>query len=82
MSFLKAIYVIGTNFNVIQALSSFLCPNFELMTRKNDIESTLYPAGLNYFENLNCLITNGKPGHLQFYSFTADKMLFNVNYFH
>lgn len=70
----NSIHLIGTNLSVIQTFSTFICPNF---SSTKDVR-TFYPCGLNYFSNLNCLITNGKPGHLQFYSFNADKLLFNV----
>ena len=80
--------MIGTNLNVIQTYNNFVCPNFltnHYGKKSSDQdwdelnEYTFYPTGLNYFSNLNCLVTNGKPGHLQFYSFTADKLIFNVS---
>jgi len=71
----NSIHLIGTNLSVIQTFSTFICPNFSSTSKDSN---TFYPCGLNYFNNLNCLITNGKPGHLQFYSFNADKLIFNV----
>ena len=76
----NAIHLIGTNLGVIQTFSTFICPNFSSMTSSKDAK-TFYPCGLNYFASLNCLISNGKPGHLQFYSFNSDKLLFNVSDF-
>ena len=75
INFNLAIHLIGTNFNVIQTFSGFLCPNFSNRPKHID---TFYPTGLEYFSHLNSLITNGKPGHLQFYSYNNDKLLFNV----
>lgn len=68
---------------VIQTISSFLCPHFQTVNKEmlKNSNFTLYPTGLNYFNKLNCLVTNGKPGHLQFYSINSDKLLFNVNIF-
>ena len=82
----KAIHLIGTNLNVIQTYNSFVCPNFLANHKKLNKqdwlecnENTFYPTGLTYFAGLNCLITNGKPGHLQFYSYASDKLLFNLD---
>ena len=36
------------------------------------------PAGLHFDPRSSALITNGKPGHLQFYSVQKDKQLYNV----
>ena len=85
----NTIQLIGSNLNVIQTISSFLCPNFtirssSLKSNNNNTSSrieepTLYPTGLNYFSRLNCLVSNGKPGHLQFYSYLQEKLLFNLD---
>lgn len=61
----------------MQTFGGFICPNFSSMSQKN--KNTFFPCGLNYFKNMNALVTNGKPGHLQFYSVNTDKLLFNVN---
>ncbi len=62
--------------NVQQTLCGFLSPKFS--TKLKPFE-TLYPTGLNFFPHLNSLITNGTPGHLQFYSKAHDKLLFNLD---
>jgi NET1-associated nuclear protein 1 (U3 small nucleolar RNA-associated protein 17) len=71
----NTIHLIGTNLNVIQTFSGFLCPKF----CSKQFNDTLYPVGLKYFKPLNCFITNGKPGHLQFYAFNSDKLIFNLD---
>lgn len=63
---------------VLQTFCGFLSPGLAQKSLKSSTE-TLYHTGLNYFSKLNCLVTNGKPGHLQFYSYSSDKLLFNVN---
>ena len=71
----NTIHIIGTNMSVQQTLCGFLSPKLNSLKATD----TLYHTGLNYFSKLNCLMTNGKPGHLQFYSYSSDKLLFNVN---
>lgn len=65
---------------VIQTISTFLCPHFQTINKEilKNSNFSLYPTGLNYFNRLNCLVTNGKPGHLQFFSTNSEKLLFNV----
>lgn len=73
----------SSNFNILQTISGFLCPalknNVNNSSNLTSFEQTLYPAGLSYFAPLNCIVANGKPGHLQFYSFDSEKLLFNVS---
>ncbi|GAB1603818.1 WD repeat-containing protein 75-like [Argonauta hians] len=38
-----------------------------------------YPAGLRYDPNKKALVSNGKPGHLQFYCLHTNKPLFNLD---
>ena len=71
--------MIGTNFSVLQTFSGFVCPNFNSVNNLQQTLSTFYPAGIEYFSRLNCFISNGRPGHLQFYSYSSDKLLFNVS---
>ena len=72
--------MIGTNFSVLQTFSGFVCPNFNSIHSATAATSTIfYPAGIEYFSRLNCFISNGRPGHLQFYSHSSDKLLFNVS---
>ena len=65
----------STTLSVVRTFSSFICANF---SSSKNLQRTFYPCGLSYFKYLNCLVTNGKPGHLQFYSFNAEKLIFNV----
>ena len=39
------------------------------------------PCGMVYDPRTKCLVTNGKPGHLQFYNVETDKQLYNVSYY-
>ena len=71
--FFKASHIIGTNFSILQTFSGFIAPNLTA-NKKNP-----FPSGLNYFSRLNCLVTNGKPGHLQFFKPIYEKLLFNVS---
>ncbi|CAF0710964.1 unnamed protein product [Brachionus calyciflorus] len=77
----NTIHLIGANMKVVQTFSSFLCPNFKTTNKDlvNNMDFTFYPIGLNYFKKLNCIVTNGRPGHLQFYSYSSDKLLFNLD---
>ena len=75
----NSIHLIGSNLGIMQTVSSFICPNFSSIQQKNANANTFYPSKLNYFSHLNCMVTNGKPGHLQFYSFSSDKLMFNVS---
>lgn len=70
----------ATNLDIVQTFGGFLCANFSAQNTKMiaDPNYTLFPAGLTYFNRLNCVISNGKPGHLQFYSIKNEKLLFNV----
>jgi hypothetical protein len=76
----KAIHLLGTNLQVVQTFGGFICPNFSSASARTiaHIDHTLYPTGLTHFPRLNCVVANGKPGHLQFFSFTNDKLLFSV----
>ena len=74
--FIQVIHIISTGFSVLQTFSGFVCPNFAVKSKSTD---TFYPAGLSFFVRLNCFLSNGRPGHLQFYSHSSDKLLFNVN---
>ncbi len=56
-----------------------MCPNFNLVNNLSQTLSTFYIAEIEYFSRLNCFISNGRPGHLQFYSYSSDKLLFNVS---
>lgn len=71
----------SANLNIIQTIAPFLCPNSSSNSAvpKTTEQTGLYPTGLNYFPAMNCIVTNGKPGHLQFYAHVAEKLLFNVN---
>lgn len=73
----NTIHIIGTNMTVQQTFCGFLSPGLGQKSLKST--ETLYHTGLNYFQKLNCLVTNGKPGHLQFYSYSSDKLLFNLD---
>ena len=59
----------------MQTFSGFVAPN--LTVNKQNPFST----GLTYLSRLNCLVTNGKPGHLQFYMPIYEKLLFNVSFY-
>lgn len=39
----------------------------------------VYPTGVNFEPKTGALVTNGLPGHLQFYSVTQDQLLYNVS---
>jgi hypothetical protein len=67
----------SANLNIIQTIAPFICPN--LNATRPPLDISLYPCALNYFPALNCLLTNGKPGHLQFYAHDSEKLLFNVS---
>lgn len=41
--------------------------------------SKCFKAGINFDPRTNGLVMNGKPGHLQCYSFRDDKHLFSVS---
>jgi hypothetical protein len=59
----------------LQTFSGFIAPIVHLnLKHKNP-----FPTGLAYFSRLNCLVTNGKPGHLQFFMQNQEKLLFNVS---
>ncbi|RNA06715.1 WD repeat-containing 75-like [Brachionus plicatilis] len=77
----NTIHLIGANMKVVQTISTFLCPLFQTINKEilKNSNFTLYPTGLNYFNKMSCLVTNGKPGHLQFYSINSDKLLFNLD---
>jgi NET1-associated nuclear protein 1 (U3 small nucleolar RNA-associated protein 17) len=76
----NSIHLIGSNLSIMQTFSTFICPNFSSCIQSNAENAlTFYPCGLTQFSSLNCLITNGRPGHLQFYSFNSDKLLFNLD---
>ena len=44
-------------------------------------KTTPAPCGMVYDPRTKCLVTNGKPGHLQFYNVETDKQLYNVSYY-
>ena len=71
--FSKASHVIGTNLSILQSFSGFIVP-ITYFDQKNP-----FPTGLAYFSRLTCLVTNGKPGHLQFFMQNQEKLLFNVS---
>jgi hypothetical protein len=72
----------SANLNIIQTIAPFLCPNSSsnCAAIKSAESVGLYPTGLNYFPAMNCIVTNGKPGHLQFYAHVSEKLLFNVSF--
>jgi len=40
--------------------------------------SLIFQAGMSYNRQNNSLVTNGRPGHLQCYSFLEDKHIYEV----
>ena len=73
----------SANLNIIQTIAPFLCPNSSsncAAIKSAEPAVGLYPTGLNYFPAMNCIVTNGKPGHLQFYAHVSEKLLFNVSF--
>ncbi len=59
----------------MQTFSGLIAPNLAID------KTNPFPVGLKYFSQLNCLVTNGKPGHLQFFVPYYEKLLFNVIFF-
>ena len=69
-----AIHVIGSNYTILQTFVGFVTPH----AHQHDDP---FPCGLSFFPRLNCLVTNSKPGHLQFFMPNQDKLLFDVGFF-
>lgn len=67
------IQLINNNFELKQVYQGLTCGHHE--TQKTHP----VPAGLHYDPRSKALVTNGKIGHLQFYSLANDKHLYNVS---
>ena len=67
-----AIQLIGSNFKVLQHYQGLTMAYLGQQLKR------LIPVGLQLDPKKQALVTNGRPGHLQFYSLQKDKQLFNV----
>ena len=67
------IQLINNNFELKQVYQGLTCGHHE--TQKTHP----VPAGLHYDPRSKALVTNGKIGHIQFYSLANDKHLYNVS---
>ncbi|XP_064617903.1 WD repeat-containing protein 75-like [Liolophura sinensis] len=69
--------------NVIQVISSSfsLLHVYQGLTRSHleQVDSEPIPVGFLIDPRTKCLVTNGKPGHLQFYCLHSDKQLYNLD---
>lgn len=63
----------GSNRKIVQAIIG-------ITVRQLGYQKTNpFPMGLHYDANNKALVTNGKPGHLQFYCLQTNKPLFNLD---
>ena len=69
------IQVISSNFQLAQAYQGLTQAHVDLTDTAGII------AGLHFEPRTGAIVTNGKPGYLQFYDVTKDKQLFNVSRF-
>ncbi|CAC5376728.1 NAN1 [Mytilus coruscus] len=68
----NVIKLITNKFDVKQVYQGLTCAHLSVQ-KKHPV-----PAGLHYDPRSKALVTNGKIGHLQFYSVTNDKHLYDV----
>lgn len=79
------LYATSHTDNVLQLITSNFHINFVIrgLTRahlgSNNSNSELIPVGLLCDPRTKCLVTNGRPGHLQFYCVKTDTQLFNLD---
>ena len=71
LSFISVIQVITNSFKVVQIITG-------LTRRYLKQENSYFLTGLLLDPRSHALVTNGRPGHLQFYSLHSDKQLYNV----
>ena len=74
-------YLVLFWFSDIKIISSQfkLKQNIVSLTRSLKVDpQPLLPIGLQYDPRTKCLVTNGLPGHVQFYDLFTDKHLYNV----
>ncbi|GFO36863.1 WD repeat-containing protein 75-like [Plakobranchus ocellatus] len=75
------LYAVNTDDNVIQLLDISLrvLQVYRGLTRCSFNTKNPIPCGLGYDPRSRTLVTNGLPGHLQFYSLALNKQLFNLD---
>lgn len=70
----NAVQIISAQNNVVQIIQGFSLGHFYGIE-----DNTVAPAGLLYDPRTSSIVTNGRPGHLQFYKIHEDKQLFSLD---
>lgn len=73
MNIFTAIFIVNSHHRVHCTLQQFTWGFISIPGQK------LFPSGLVIDSRSNCIVMNGKPGHIQFYSPQYSSLIYNVS---